>query len=224
MFYIRTPNGISAFGGNFKLNEVTSFSIITESDDIWHFPSNVYFQNGENYLTCGKSILNLTTFDQGTSWYATVSARGVDASEENCSVRSLLGSCCYRGPTGQLCADYVTRSQCDILSGTFNHLTPCDVSCGTTFGVCCSNGQCIENTNYAECLAFGGKFLFVVTCGSFGATDSGDNTQRLCYDGCQNEKVACCKDGQCLGDEFTVIECEDILGGLSFCWTAMLFC
>ena len=216
VFYIRTPNGISAFGGTLKENEITSFTIITESDDIWSFPTNVYFQNGENYLTCGKSILNLTTFDQGNKWYATVAARGVDASPENCSVRGFIGSCCYSGPTGQQCVDYVTRGECDVLSGTFNPLTPCDVSCGTTFGVCCSNGQCIENTNYAECLAFGGKFLFGVTCGSFGASEDGDNTQRLCYDGCQGQKVACCKDGQCLGDEFTVIECRDILGGVPF--------
>ena len=218
VFYVRTPNGISAFNGNFKNSEVASFTLITESDDIWNFPSNVYFENGENYLTCGKSILNLTSFDQGTSWYATVAARGIDASITNCQIRGVLGSCCYRGVTGTQCVDYVTKNQCDILSGTFNPLQPCETSCGSTFGVCCSNGQCIEDANYAECLAFGGKFLFGVTCGSFGASQdpNAKNEFRLCYDKCQNQKVACCKDGVCLGDEFTKIECENILEGVAF--------
>jgi hypothetical protein len=218
VFYVRTPNGISAFNGNFKSSEIVSFTLITESDDIWNFPSNVYFENGENYLTCGKSILNLTSFDQGTSWYATVAARGIDASITNCQIRGVLGSCCYRGVTGTQCVDYVTKNQCDILSGTFNPLQPCETSCGSTFGVCCSNGQCIEDANYAECLAFGGKFLFGVTCGSFGASQdpAATNGFRLCYDKCQNQKVACCKDGVCLGDEFTKIECENILEGVAF--------
>ena len=218
VFYVRTPNGISAFNGNFKSSEVVSFTLITESDDIWNFPSNVYFENGENYLTCGKSILNLTSFDQGTSWYATVAARGIDASVTNCQIRGVLGSCCYTGVTGSQCVDYVTKNQCDILSGTFNPLQPCETACGYTFGICCSNGQCIEDANYAECLAFGGRFLFGVTCGSFGASLDPDatNATRLCYDSCQNQKVACCKDGVCLGDEFTKIECENILGGVAF--------
>jgi hypothetical protein len=218
VFYVRTPNGISAFNGNFKSSEVVSFTLITESDDIWNFPSNVYFENGENYLTCGKSILNLTSFDQGTSWYATVAARGIDASVTNCQIRGVLGSCCYTGVTGSQCVDYVTKNQCDILSGTFNPLQPCETACGYTFGICCSNGQCIEDANYAECLAFGGRFLFGVTCGSFGASldPNATNATRLCYDSCQNQKVACCKDGVCLGDEFTKIECENILGGVAF--------
>jgi hypothetical protein len=218
VFYIRTPNGISAFGGTFKPSEIVSFTLITESDDIWNFPSNVFFENGENYLTCGKSIVNLTSFDEGQSWYAVVAARGVDVDAASCKVRSLYGSCCYTGVTGPMCLDYTTKNQCDILSGTFNPLQSCDFACGSTFGVCCSNGQCIENTNYAECLAFGGKFLRGVTCGSFGAdtSSSASNATRLCYDRCQNQKVACCKNGTCIGDEFTVIECEQINGGVAF--------
>ena len=203
-FYIRTPNGISAFSGTFKPSEVVSFSLITESDDIWNFPENVYFENGENYLTCGKSILNLTSFDQGLSWYATVSARGIDASVANCKISGVIGSCCYRGATFTSCVDYVTKNQCDILSGTFNPLQSCESSCGSTFGVCCSNGQCISDANYNECLAFGGRFFFGITCGSFGASQdpTASNGLRLCYDKCQDQKVACCKDGVCLGDEF----------------------
>ena len=217
-FYIRTPNGISAFSGTFKPSEVVSFSLITESDDIWNFPENVYFENGENYLTCGKSILNLTSFDQGLSWYATVSARGIDASVANCKISGVIGSCCYRGATFTSCVDYVTKNQCDILSGTFNPLQSCESSCGSTFGVCCSNGQCISDANYNECLAFGGRFFFGITCGSFGASQNptASNELRLCYDKCQNQKVACCKDGVCLGDEFTKIECENILEGIAF--------
>lgn len=218
IFYIRTPNGISAFSGDFKNNEVVSFTLITESDDIWNFPDNVYFESGENYLTCGKSILNLTTFDQGSSWYATVTARGIDTTVEACQNRSLFGSCCYDGITGIQCKDFSTKNECDVLSGTFNPLQSCQSSCGVTFGVCCSNGHCIENTTIAECTAFGGTYLIGQKCNSFGAsTDpSATNEFRLCYDKCQNQKVACCKDGSCIGDEFTKIQCENINGGVAF--------
>ena len=215
-FYIRTPNGISAFNGTFKPSEIVSFTLITESDDIWNFPANTYFEDGENYLTCGKSVLNITSFDQGASWYAVVAARGVDTTKETCELRGLFGSCCYSGPSGQNCLDYASKNQCDVLSGTFSPLQSCNSACGSTLGVCCSNGQCIENTNYAECIAFGGNFLFGVTCGSFVAIPDGTNLQRLCFDECLGTKVSCCKNGECLGDEFTKIECEEILGGLAF--------
>lgn len=217
-FYIRTPNGISAFNGTFKQNEVASFTLITESDDIWNFPTNVYFQNGENYLTCGKSILNLTSFDQGTSWYATIAARGVDGSTSNCEIRGLIGSCCYTGLSGPSCLDYVTKNQCDVLLGQFNPLKSCDQSCGLTLGVCCSNGTCIENTSYSECIGFGGKFFVGITCGQFGEDSTNplsNNATRLCFDKCKPKTVVCCKDGQCLGNELTKIECEQILGGVA---------
>ena len=58
--------------------------------------------------------------------------------------------------------------------------------------------------------------MFGVTCGSFGAIPDGTNLQRLCFDECLGTKVSCCKNGECLGDEFTKIECEEILGGLAF--------
>lgn len=217
VFYIRTPNGISAFSGNFKNSEVVSFTLITESDDIWNFPTNVYFETGENYLTCGKSILNLTTFDQGNSWYATVAARGVDGATFNCDVRSLVGSCCYTGLTGTNCRDFVTRNECDAIAGTFHPLQSCVQTCGATSGVCCSNGKCLDNVSYAECAAFGGKYFFGIDCTEFGASQdpNAPNATRLCYDRCK-EPVACCKDGICLGDEFTSIECQQILGGTPF--------
>jgi len=217
VFYIRTPNGISAFSGNFKNSEVVSFTLITESDDIWNFPTNVYFETGENYLTCGKSILNLTSFDQGNSWYATVAARGVDGTTFNCDVRSLVGSCCYTGLTGTNCRDFVTRNECDAIAGTFHPLQSCVQTCGATSGVCCSNGKCLDNVSYAECAAFGGKYFFGIDCTEFGASQdpNASNATRLCYDRCK-EPVACCKDGICLGDEFTSIECRQILGGTPF--------
>lgn len=216
VFYIRTPNGICGFSGLMRPNEVTSVTLITESDDIWSFPKNVYFENGENYLTCGKSILNLTTFDQGQSWYAVVAARGIDGSTANCEVKSLYGSCCYQGLTALLCKDFITKNECDILSGTFNALVSCDVGCGSTFGVCCSNGSCIENVSYSECIAFGGKYFFGIDCNYLSNNPNGDNDTRLCFNNCSTQKIACCKDGQCLGDNFTKIECENILGGVAF--------
>jgi hypothetical protein len=217
VFYIRTPNGISAFSGNFYQNEIISFTLITESDDLWHFPSNVYFENGENYLTCGKSIINLSSFDRGNSWYAVVAARGVDGSTFECDPKFLVGSCCYYDTNGNLlCEDFTNKNTCDALAGTFNALQPCEFACGITAGVCCSNGSCLENRSYSECIAFGGKYFYGITCGYLNNNPNGDNSTRLCYDKCIGQKVACCKNGQCIGDEFTKFECEDILGGIAF--------
>lgn len=217
VFYIRTPNGISGFNGNFYQNEIISFTLITESDDLWHFPTNVYFENGENYLTCGKSIINLSSFDRGNSWYAVVAARGIDGATSGCEPKFLVGSCCYYDTNGNLlCEDFSNKNTCDALSGTFNALRPCELACGISAGVCCSNGSCLENTSYSECIAFGGKYFYGITCGYLNNDPNGSNSTRLCYDKCLGERVACCKNGQCIGDELTKFECENILGGVAF--------
>jgi hypothetical protein len=218
LFYITTPNGIAGFTGTFNKNESVSITLIFQNEDIWYFPENVYFENGENYLTCGKSIVNLTTTTQGESWSATVAARGFDVDNDNCPITYTFGSCCYTNFDGTLgCNEYVTKDQCDRLFGTFNALQSCINSCGIT-GICCSNGRCLENSNPTECESFAGTFYRGITCGAYANDPQGTNFgNRLCPYYCGDyEIVSCCKDGICLGSNFTRLLCEEYLGGVGY--------
>ena len=290
-FYVlNTPIGIAGFTGSFKQNEIISASLLLTSDNIWKFPENVYFEQGENYLTCGKSLLNIFSFDSGQNWYAVVAQRGLDLSYtekfitttktitpviteagpevvdpfgkqfgtttqkffasqkinsqnqfvssggktitnvkriaefDTCVPALSTGSCCYvKYPENTInCIDYVTKDQCDSFGGQYNPLVSCENSCGFTFGLCCSNGNCIENVSVDECNFFGGNYYAGITCGTYPNISNGPNyaepieSGRLCFNPCENEKVACCKDGVCIGDNFSRIQCELILGGKAF--------
>ena len=233
-FYIlQTPIGIAGFTGSFKQNEIVTATVLFTSDDIWKFPENVYFEENQNYFTCGKSIVNLFSFDAGNNWYAVVSQRGIDltytnrdtfANIESCVPALSTGSCCYtKYPENTLtCLDYSTKDQCDLLSGKFSPLVSCAESCDPALGLCCSNGQCIENVSVEECSFFGGNFYSGINCGTYPNNSSGKNYEsvitegRLCFDPCETEKLSCCKDGNCIGDQLSRIQCELILGGRSF--------
>jgi len=217
MFYIASPNGIAGITGTFNKNESTSITLVFQNENIWNFPDNVYFESGENYLTCGKSIVNLTTTTQGESWNAVVAARGFDIDTASCVVTQSFGSCCYTRTDGTIgCDDYVSKDRCDQLSGTFSALQSCVNSCGDV-GICCSNGRCIEDSNLSECEAFGGVFWAGLTCGAYENDPNDVNFgNRLCPNNCEEGGyVSCCKDGVCLGDNFTKILCEQVLGGIA---------
>jgi len=217
VFYLSTPIGIAGITGTFRKNESISLTIIPESENIWHFPSNIYFEEAENYLTCGKSVINLISTDQGETWLATVAARGFDVSTGTCTISNTLGSCCYQGVDFSIkCLDYTSKETCDSLAGTFSPLKSCDTACGTV-GICCSNGKCIENSNPSECEAFGGRFFLGLTCGAYNNDPNSTNFgTRLCPNNCEQDGlVSCCKDGVCLGEDYTKLLCEH-LGGVAF--------
>ena len=108
------------------------------------------------------------------------------------------------------------------MSGKFSPLVSCAESCDPALGLCCSNGQCIENVSVEECSFFGGNFYSGINCGTYPNNSSGKNYEsvitegRLCFDPCETEKLSCCKDGNCIGDQLSRIQCELILGGRSF--------
>lgn len=217
VFYLATPIGIAGISGTFQPNESISITLIIENENIWNFPSNIYFEDGENYLTCGKSVLNLLSTNQGETWLATVAARGFDVNTDTCVATSTFGSCCYTDEDLSLnCLDYTNKETCDSLFGTFNSLISCSNSC-TNIGICCTNGKCIENSNPAECESFGGSFYSGITCGSYNNNpDSTNFVDRLCPNNCeQNGLVSCCKNGTCLGDNYTRLLCEEFLGGIA---------
>lgn len=223
-FYIvKTPIGIAGFTGDFRTNEVLTATLVIESDQIWKFPENVYFEPGENYLTCGKSIVNILTFDGGINWYATISQRGLDLQTvSTCEAAINTGSCCYiEYPSNQTkCKEYVTKDVCDKLSGVFKPLQSCTDTCFTNPGVCCTSGKCLENVSITECEQFGGQFYSDTTCSTYPNNPEGDNyaepisNGRFCFDPCKDQ-VSCCKDGVCLGNNYSRIQCEQVLGGVA---------
>jgi hypothetical protein len=230
-FVCKTPIGIQGITGPFKKNEVASISILIDSDDVWKFPSNVYFEPDQNYLSCGKNLIGLFTYDGGQTWIASVSHRGhgIFNPEYQCIPGYLYGSCCYQNADGNLaCNDYSTRKQCDQLFGIFHPGVPCQEACGNDVSVCCTNGKCTENVSITECESFGGSYWAGYTCGFASSeglnypTGELNETEiklqgRFCYNNCPtdtNDVAVCCKNGQCLGN-YTRVQCELILGGRS---------
>jgi len=228
-FVLKTPIGIQGITGKFNKNEVASITLLVESDNVWRFPANVYFAPDENYLSCGKNIIGLMTYDGGESWLATVSHRGhgVDQVNRQCIPGYLFGSCCYTNSDGTLeCLDYTNQTVCDLLFGNFNPGRPCEESCVSDVGICCGgNGNCIEGVSVTLCDKFGGQYWPGVTCVDYKGSLNhpiGNLTQeeikdqgRFCYNPCDaNDVSVCCRDGQCLGN-YTRAQCELILGGKS---------
>lgn len=227
-FILHTPIGIRGISGSFRANEIASITLLVESDDVWRFPENVYFEPDENYLSCGKNIIGLTTYDAGQTWLATVAHRGhgVENVNRQCIPGYLFGSCCYQNSDGTLeCLDYTTQSVCDKLFGNFNPAKSCEDSCGADIGICCANGKCIENVSVTLCDKFGGQYWPSVSCSDYNPDGSnyppgvltGEELSaqgRFCYDTCSDVQTVCCKDGQCLGN-YTRVQCELILGGKS---------
>jgi hypothetical protein len=218
LFYLNTPIGIKGITGTFQPNETISLTVIPENENVWYFPENVYFENGENYLTCGKSVINLISSDEGKTWLATVSARGFDVSENTCVISNTLGSCCYTNAINgtSTCLDYTTRDNCDTLFGTFNPLLSCEKSCGD-IGICCTSGKCIEDVSPTECAAFGGSFFRGITCGAYDNDPNSNNFgNRLCPDLCEtNTNIECCVNGQSVGQSYTRLICENYFNGVA---------
>ena len=259
---LQTPIGIAGFTG-YEPNVRYSTVIIFDGDELWKFPQTVYFESGENYLTCGKTIVGLYT--NGTSsasvppeWSAVVSARGLDLNfnslDDNgnplrvsdvCVSNTVYGSCCFSTgestgtnigkdpnnktstddfsgatPNQTRCIDYVKRSVCDNYFGTFTPGKSCQESgCFQPLGLCCSEGKCIDDTTFNECNFFGGVFWEGVTCGDYPNSDgpaygNPAETGRFCPSNEPFPPIACCKDGICIGDTYTRLQCE-LLGGIA---------
>jgi hypothetical protein len=228
-FNVRTPIGIQGITGTFIEGEIASITLFIDSDNVWKFPENVYFEGDENYLSCGKNIIGLLSYDAGQTWLATVAHRGhnVTNAYRQCIPGYLYGACCYTNPDGtKECADYVTKSFCDKVFGSFNPGYACDEVCALG-GVCCVGGSCVEGLSVTLCQRYGGQYWTGITCADYNNGATGQNNPpgnlseeqlkqlgRFCYDPCSQQKAVCCKDGVCLGN-YTRVQCELILGGLS---------
>jgi len=155
-------------GNNF--GEMKNITVIVEGGpNNIKFPDNVKFA-GTPTFTNGIDIVNLLTVDNGDTWFATQTGYGwdVDIFKED-----RLGSCC----SGLGCVNFVNKTYCDELGGSFEEDVPCyrrtDPECGAGItGGCCSGLEGTINTG--------------VLC-----DDSGDYTPPADY-------VCCSDDAGCL--------------------------
>jgi len=210
VFYIKTPNGIIGItgmtGSPGQTGTILSFTVVTESDYLWKFPNNVWFERGENYLGCGETIINLTSTNNGNHWNAVVFGRGFKtASVLKCQSDWDMGSCYYSG--GQTCNNYVTRADCRTSNGIF-----CLEACSQEWevfdtGACCINGVCKEGVSQFLCNKYGGRWWSLIEatlgCESF-----------KCWDPCNDSPQSCCPPGGATcRDRYTKSEC-DLIGGV----------
>ncbi len=215
VFKLMTPIGINGITGYSKtVGEMTSFTAFIDGNSFWKLPNNLYFEEGDDYFTCGVDVVNFTNIlefeGQEDRWYVTFASKGYDT--DGCSGSGSFGSCCYTENGQRKCQDFVDQRTCnDDLGGVFRPFTSCEEACDVEGDVCCSNGICLEFVSQEECDFYHGTFWTGVSCGTY--PQEGSNEERFCYDPCL-DKLACCKDGLCLG-EYSKIQCEEFLGGFS---------
>jgi len=157
-YFLQTPIGITNFVCNSNTNILQSYTFFINGEDLWNFPSNVYFENtdkgvGRYDFLQGINIINMWTTNGGVSFNASIIERGIGPQKTYYS--DSVGSCCYNG--GSSCQEYVSPSFCESLSGVFSPLKNCDTTCGV-FGSCCIQGNCYDNIEQSICLGFGGSF------------------------------------------------------------------
>ena len=177
-----SPVAISGITGSYPTGYSITKLLYISGGDVRAFPPNVFFENGEDYFTCGTDALAITTTDGGENWYGIFSARGYDTL--GCDgAGNVPGSCCFfQAPSGQtippgqvtqelieqggtfICSEYQTKNQCDAVNGDFNLLQACYNTCGIGGGVCCSEGRCTSNVNPTECASIGGAYFDNVMC------------------------------------------------------------
>lgn len=125
-----------------------------------------------------------------------------------------IGSCCFcQASTTEIsCLDYVNRSYCTSIGGSFN-TTSCvqRISSGDCYaeGACCVNGTCV-NSSQDKCLKFNGVFYPGELCSG----GSPDSSYFICPNTCPTTPATgkCCYKGYCF--DLTGAECESIPGAV----------
>ena len=216
--WITTPIGINGFTGDTETQVLNSFTALIDGDSFWRFPSNVYFENQEDYFSCGIDIVNFTKDQEEDKWYITFAARGFGV--DGCSGSGSFGSCCYEEEQGIVkCKDFTVQRTCESeLGGVYRPFASCKEACDTSGSICCSNGECLEGTiSQEECDYYHGTFWSNISCSDYNVNGSNYaepiENGRFCYDPC-TQPVACCKDGLCIG-QYSRLQCEEYLGGVA---------
>jgi len=116
-----------------------------------------------------------------------------------------VGSCCFceksEGPDRSGCTDYVSRTYCESINGSFSSTSclkrPEGPDCYPQ-GACCLLGGCIE-TSEENCETYGGFFVDGETC-------QGVETLGGCPDTCSSDVGSCCINQVCF--ELTEYQCS----------------
>ena len=202
VYKINTPMGITGFTADFGTSELFTFSAHIQGNDFWAFPSNVYFEDGEVFFSCGNDIVNFMTADAGENWIATVAGRGYDVIA--CETVHGFGACCYLDDESEpFCEDYVSEEYCKSKpgnsitgNGIFNPFSSCAENCGQTGGICCVQGNCLENLGPDICDYYGGTFWECPDNIGGGGGDGGD-IGSSCSENLECGFGLCCIDSSC---------------------------
>lgn len=202
VFDIQTPIGFAGFTGipgtSSATGTILSATLIFDSEDVWHFPQNIFFRNKQNYLTPGTTIIGVHSLDYGATWRADIFGRGYPASiEQGVQVSQLnrwpiniMGAKTTFRDTTIECTDYSTCLGVDGLD-QFKPLQLC--TSGLTY--CCIKGK--------------GQLVPEHLCKKYkGRMFSNDGVK--CFDPCgTNEEGttgSCCISGTC-NKRYTISEC-----------------
>lgn len=169
----RSIGGFTGFPGvSGTTGEIFTFSLIV-SDKLTSLPLNVYFRPEHSVLPPGKSIITLTTKNNGATIFAEVFHSGYN-SEKN--IPAYMQGVCVDYNTLAVaigCTDHVEKHEC-IPSKTngfiyfYPHKTCIDMApAGTSFeiGNCCIRGLCTQVPKNL-CLRWGGIYHGTTACNS----------------------------------------------------------
>ena len=202
VFYIKTPNGFDGFTGiqgvSGATGTVLSATLIFDSEDVLHFPQNIFFRNKQNYLTPGTTIIGVHSVDYGATWRADIFGRGYPTSAEP----GVLVSQLNRWPINIMGARTTQLGRTNVC----NNYKPCTRAvvidfkplqlCTSALTFCCIKGK--------------GQFVPEDLCKKYkGRMFSSDV---VCFDPCGTNVAgktgSCCISGMC-NKRYTIWECEN---------------
>lgn len=222
VFDIKTPIGFAGFTGIQGVSGATgtilSATLIFDSEDVWHFPQNIFFRNKQNYLTPGTTIIGVHSLDYGATWRADIFGRGYPTSivqgervsQLNRWPINIMGAknalVSTSGISTIICTDYSTCRGAGIVD--FKPLQLC--TSGLTY--CCIKGKGQEVPEHL-CKKYKGRmFSDRVTCFDPCGTNNDMGTTG-----------SCCISGIC-NKRYTESECENQNGDFTVGGTCGLPC
>ena len=205
VFNIETPIGFAGFTGIAGISGATgtilSATLIFDSEDVWHFPQNIFFRNKQNYLTPGTTIIGVHSLDYGTTWRADIFGRGyptginsLQNTQLNRWPKNIMGATTRRriipgAAFREDCTDYDT-----CLGANVVNFKPLQL-CTSALTYCCIKGK-QQLVPEHLCKKYKGRM--------FSSTVE-------CFDPCgKNEGItgSCCISGIC-NKRYTISECSD---------------
>lgn len=213
--------GVTADHG--EMHSSTLLISISNSPRDVQFSDRFYFDPGNNTLSSGMNIVNCLSFDEGISWFCTVTGKYYRLDDTGDDV-TVYGACCNAvegNPQYLDCNEFVTKQECDERADSgyvFYENTPCNetpCNIGGAIGSCCINKDTQGETNCIDtgtmpggivltrelCEKYGGNFRPLTPCGS----------DFPCGNPCNEdfgERGACCE----FDSDGEFVECYDDFG------------